>query len=111
MHIGPSTAITQQQFTGIKWGDPQKAAKDLLLAVFGRAVLRTHSYTGRQSNAFADKPAKPQLNVANVSDVISELTFSPLNHNVPEFGGNPLGSCSIVPLHCHNSFVISSKFY
>ncbi|XP_076131061.1 uncharacterized protein LOC143140002 [Alosa pseudoharengus] len=75
VHIGPSTSITQLQYGSIKWFNAKKATKDLLLAVFGRSILASHSYTGKQSNAFRAKAAKPQLNPVKVSDIINYITI------------------------------------
>ncbi|CAM4572459.1 unnamed protein product [Leuciscus chuanchicus] len=72
VRIGPNTSIGAEQFGHMKWTDAKKAAKDLLVAVFGRATLATHCYTGKSSNAFKDKEAKPQLEAQKVSDIIGE---------------------------------------
>ena len=72
VRIGPNTSIGAEQFGHMKWTDAKKAAKDLLVAVFGRATLATHCYTGTSSNAFKDKEAKPQLEAQKVSDIIGE---------------------------------------
>ncbi|XP_041920663.1 protein insensitive-like isoform X2 [Alosa sapidissima] len=74
VHIGPSTSITQLQYGSVKWFNAKKATKDLLLAVFARSILASHSYTGKQSNAFRTKAAKPQLNPVKVSDIINYIT-------------------------------------
>ncbi|XP_048119131.1 uncharacterized protein LOC125307282 isoform X2 [Alosa alosa] len=74
VHIGLSTSITQHQYGSIKWFNAKKATKDLLLAVFGRSILASHSYTGKQSNAFRTKAAKPQLNPVKVGDIINYIT-------------------------------------
>ncbi|KAK7156847.1 hypothetical protein R3I94_006786 [Phoxinus phoxinus] len=73
VRIGPNTSIGAEQFGHMKWTDAKKAAKDLLVAVFGRATLATHCYTGKRSNAFKDKEAKPQLEAQKVSDIISYI--------------------------------------
>ncbi|XP_059369757.1 uncharacterized protein LOC132107634 [Carassius carassius] len=73
VRIGPNMSITAEQFAHVKWTDHKKATKDLLLAVFGRGVLATHCYTGRCSNAFKNKAAKPQLDSEKVSDIISYI--------------------------------------
>ncbi|XP_051558971.1 uncharacterized protein LOC127443933 [Myxocyprinus asiaticus] len=70
VRIGPNTIISAEDFAHVKWLDPKKATKDLLMAVFGRRTLATHCYTGKCSNAFKGKPAKPQLVPQNVSDII-----------------------------------------
>ncbi|KAK7163532.1 hypothetical protein R3I93_007553 [Phoxinus phoxinus] len=72
VRIVPNTSIGAEQFGHMKWTDAKKAAKDLLVAVFGRATLATHCYTGKRSNAFKDKESKPQLEAQKVSDIISE---------------------------------------
>ncbi|XP_041946205.1 BEN domain-containing protein 6-like isoform X3 [Alosa sapidissima] len=74
IHIGPTVKITATQYAHIKWSDPRKATKDLLMAVFGRQVLATHSYTGKLSNAFLGRQPKPQLNSAKTSDILNYIT-------------------------------------
>ncbi|XP_076126791.1 uncharacterized protein LOC143142049 [Alosa pseudoharengus] len=74
IHIGPTVKITATQYAHIKWSDPRKATKDLLMAVFGRQVLATHSYTGKLSNAFLERQPKPQLNSAKTSDILNYIT-------------------------------------
>ncbi|XP_041957377.1 early boundary activity protein 2-like isoform X2 [Alosa sapidissima] len=74
IHIGPTVKITATQYGHIKWSDPRKATKDLLMAVFGRQVLATHSYTGELSNAFLGRQPKPQLNSAKTSDILNYIT-------------------------------------
>ncbi|KAF4106749.1 hypothetical protein G5714_012739 [Onychostoma macrolepis] len=71
--IGPNTSITADQFAHIKWTEPKKATKDLLIAVFGRETISTHCYTGKSSNAFKNKAAKLQLDSLKVSDIISYI--------------------------------------
>ncbi|KAK2906447.1 hypothetical protein Q8A67_005432 [Cirrhinus molitorella] len=75
VRIGLNTSITAEQFARVKWTDPRKATKDLLMAVFGRITLSTHCYTGRCSNAFKDRTGKPPLESEKVSDIISESSF------------------------------------
>ncbi|XP_063050657.1 early boundary activity protein 2-like isoform X2 [Engraulis encrasicolus] len=74
VQIGPATQITASQYAHIKWNDPRKATKDLMLAAFGRQVLATHSYTGKSSNAFPGRDPKPQLNSAVTADIINYIT-------------------------------------
>ncbi|XP_062864603.1 early boundary activity protein 1-like [Trichomycterus rosablanca] len=71
--IGPNTAITSEQYANVKWTDPKKSTKDLLLAVFGRRKLATHTYTGKCSNAFRGREAKPQLDPDKVCDIINYI--------------------------------------
>ena len=45
----------------------------ILPMVWTREVLSTHSVSGRQSNARTGRDAKPQLDVAKVDSICSEL--------------------------------------
>ncbi|KAK1169908.1 protein insensitive-like [Acipenser oxyrinchus oxyrinchus] len=51
-------------------GDPKKATKELCCAVFGWKILATHSLTGKTSNAFRNKEAKPSLDPGKTADII-----------------------------------------
>ncbi|KAA0712499.1 hypothetical protein E1301_Tti021506 [Triplophysa tibetana] len=73
VRIGPNTSITAEQYGHVKWTDAKKATKDLLISVFGRRILATHCYTGKCSNAFKNKDAKPQLDPEKASDIISYI--------------------------------------
>ena len=42
------------------------------MAVFGRQVLASHCVTGRRSNAFKEKEAKPQLDPAKITDILGK---------------------------------------
>ena len=42
------------------------------MAVFGRQVLASLSVTGRRSNAFKEKEAKPQLDPAKITDILGK---------------------------------------
>ena len=75
MKIGPNTAIRSEQYALIRWGDGKKATKELAVAVFGRHTLATHSVTGRTSNAFREKDAKPQLDPAKIADIIGMINI------------------------------------
>nr|XP_021331036.1 uncharacterized protein LOC108183877 [Danio rerio] len=66
------------------------ATKDLLVAVFGRNTLGTHCYTGKCSNAFRGKAAKPRLDSEKVSDIIYveiEETFTVKQEDLQEQTG------------------------
>lgn len=58
----------------IIWDDakPEKAVKELCTVVFGREVLRTHSLTGKISNAHKGRIAKPALDTQKVQDLIGK---------------------------------------
>uniref|UniRef100_A0A2H1W4S7 SFRICE_002171 n=1 Tax=Spodoptera frugiperda TaxID=7108 RepID=A0A2H1W4S7_SPOFR len=56
--------------------EPEKysaATRHLLVAVFGREVLSTHSLTGKKSPAHQDKPAKQCLDPIKVGDIIKHV--------------------------------------
>ncbi|MGH0163530.1 UNVERIFIED_CONTAM: hypothetical protein FKN15_045367 [Acipenser sinensis] len=67
-----STSITSEQYSYINWGDPKKTTKELCCAVFGRKTLATHSLTGKTSDAFRSKEAKPPLDSGKTADDICE---------------------------------------
>ncbi|KAL4711544.1 hypothetical protein ACJJTC_000560 [Scirpophaga incertulas] len=58
----------------IDWSSYTSATRHLLQAVFSRNVLATHSLTGKQSPAFANKPAKKRLDQKIVSDIVSTVS-------------------------------------
>ncbi|XP_050348186.1 protein insensitive-like [Nymphalis io] len=49
------------------------ATRQLLQAVFPRRILATHSLTGKQSPAFANKPPKKQLDPKLVDDIVNTV--------------------------------------
>src|SRR6266487_3576398 len=71
--IGPNTTVPASEYETINFANPRRAVQDLLETVFGRETLRTHSLSGRPSNAFKGIPAKPQLNPKNVADIIQHV--------------------------------------
>ncbi|KAJ8273301.1 hypothetical protein GJAV_G00100000 [Gymnothorax javanicus] len=71
--IGPNTTITLDQYAKIRWGDSKKATRECCIAVFGRQVLASHSVTGKSSNAFKGKEAKPPLDPVKLSDIIGYI--------------------------------------
>ncbi|XP_067624906.1 protein insensitive [Eurosta solidaginis] len=71
--IGPNnTRIPTEIFDAIDWEDPSAATRTLLLALFDRQTLATHSMTGRPSPAFkyTNKPIKEGLNQLTIKDII-----------------------------------------
>ncbi|KAJ0174559.1 hypothetical protein K1T71_009667 [Dendrolimus kikuchii] len=67
------TLIHADQYKKIKWKSFTIATRTLLLALFPRRVLATHSLTGKRSPAFQNKPAKMCLDPKIISDVILEV--------------------------------------
>ncbi|XP_059052696.1 uncharacterized protein LOC131847220 [Achroia grisella] len=59
----------------IDWNSYTTATRQLLQAVFSRKVLATHSLTGKQSPAFADKPAKKRLDSRLVDDIVKTVSL------------------------------------
>ncbi|KAI5638420.1 BEN domain-containing protein [Phthorimaea operculella] len=68
------TLIHKDQYRKVNWKSYTIATRTLLLAVFPRRILATHSLTGKRSPAFQNKPAKMCLDPKIVSDVIIEIT-------------------------------------
>ncbi|XP_075980197.1 uncharacterized protein LOC142979253 isoform X1 [Anticarsia gemmatalis] len=67
------TLIHRDKFKKIKWKSYTVATRTLLLAVFPRRILATHSLTGKRSPAFQNKPPKMCLDPKKISDVIMEV--------------------------------------
>ncbi|XP_026496008.2 uncharacterized protein LOC113400584 [Vanessa tameamea] len=57
----------------IDWTSHTSATRQLLQAVFPRRILATHSLTGKQSPAFANKPPKKQLDPKLVDDIVNTV--------------------------------------
>ncbi|XP_050348085.1 early boundary activity protein 2-like isoform X4 [Nymphalis io] len=57
----------------IDWTSHTSATRRLLQAVFPRRILATHSLTGKQSPAFANKPPKKQLDPKLVDDIVNTV--------------------------------------
>ncbi|KAF9411275.1 hypothetical protein HW555_009889 [Spodoptera exigua] len=74
MPIGSGrTLVPQRKFRKVKWTSYTVATRTLLVAVFPRRVLATHSLSGKKSPAFLNKPPKDCLNEQIVDDVILEV--------------------------------------
>ncbi|CAH1639228.1 unnamed protein product [Spodoptera littoralis] len=69
------TLVHKDKFKNVNWKSYTIATRSLLLAVFPRRILATHSLTGKKSPAFLHKPAKMSLDPQVVSDVVSEIMY------------------------------------
>ncbi|KOB73596.1 Uncharacterized protein OBRU01_10577 [Operophtera brumata] len=69
-----ATLAIKERFSKVNWKSYTIATRTLLLAVFPRRILATHSLTGKRSPAFQNKPAKMCLDPKIISDVIMEIT-------------------------------------
>ncbi|XP_022822925.1 uncharacterized protein LOC111353936 [Spodoptera litura] len=68
------TLVHKDKYKNVNWKSYTIATRSLLLAIFSRQVLATHSLSGKKSPAFLHKPAKRSLDPQAVSDVIYEIT-------------------------------------
>ena len=66
--------LTKGQYATIK---QKSTLKDFVYSIMGmlwtREVMCTHSITGKTSNAFKDKDAKPQLDAEKVKSICGKL--------------------------------------
>ncbi|CAB3230839.1 unnamed protein product [Arctia plantaginis] len=67
------TMIHKDQYKKINWKSYTTATRSLLVALFPRKVLATHSLTGKPSPAFRNKAAKMCLDQNKISAVIMEV--------------------------------------
>lgn len=75
--IGPNnTCVPASVFENINWSVSSLATRKLLVAIFDRETLATHSMTGKPSPAFKDqhKPLKQMLDPAKIQDIIFAVT-------------------------------------
>ncbi|XP_011212489.2 protein insensitive [Bactrocera dorsalis] len=71
--IGPNnTRVPTKIYDSINWENASMATRKLMIGVFDRFTLATHSMTGKPSPAFKDhnKPLKKRLNPLKVQDII-----------------------------------------
>ncbi|XP_058177094.1 uncharacterized protein LOC131293032 [Anopheles ziemanni] len=71
------TRIKQEALQMINWSNYKSATRKLLMEVFGREKLATHSLSGRPSPALrsnTEKPIKDRLEANMVADVIEIVT-------------------------------------
>lgn len=75
--IGPNnTCVPARLFENINWSVSSLATRKLLVAIFDRETLATHSMTGKPSPAFKDqhKPLKQMLDPLKIQDIIFAVT-------------------------------------
>ncbi|XP_013112633.1 protein insensitive [Stomoxys calcitrans] len=75
--IGPNnTRIPAKTYEGMNWNSASIATRKLLMAIFDRKTLATHSMTGKPSPAFKDhgKPLKQMLDPMVIQDIIFAVT-------------------------------------
>ena len=75
--LGPNnTRIPAKVYEGISWTSASIATRKLLMAIFDRKTLATHSMTGKPSPAFKDhgKPLKQMLDPLVIADIIFTVT-------------------------------------
>ncbi|KAM8718050.1 hypothetical protein ACLKA7_004711 [Drosophila subpalustris] len=75
--IGPNnTCVPAHVFENINWSVSSLATRKLLVAIFDRETLATHSMTGKPSPAFKDqhKPLKQMLDPHKIQDIIFAVT-------------------------------------
>ncbi|EDW54016.1 protein insensitive [Drosophila sechellia] len=75
--IGPNnTCVPASVFENINWTVCSLATRKLLVSIFDRETLATHSMTGKPSPAFKDqdKPLKRMLDPGKIQDIIFAVT-------------------------------------
>uniref|UniRef100_A0A336LU01 CSON007952 protein n=1 Tax=Culicoides sonorensis TaxID=179676 RepID=A0A336LU01_CULSO len=75
--IGPNnTKIQGDVYKSIDWSSYKAATRKLLVTLFPREILATHSLTGRPSPAFHDRnrPAKDRLDQNIIGDIVYAVT-------------------------------------
>ncbi|CAH1639233.1 unnamed protein product [Spodoptera littoralis] len=68
------TLLHRDKFVKLKWDSYSAATRSLLVAVFGKETLATHSLTGKKSPIYPDRPPKECLDPTKVNDIIVEVT-------------------------------------
>lgn len=69
--IGPGrTLVSRHVYQSIDWNSHTGATRKLLMEMFPRKILATHSLTGKSSPAFTNKPAKLCLDPRKVADIV-----------------------------------------
>lgn len=78
--IGPNnTMVKKQVLRAINWNNYKAATRKLLMTLFTREKLASHTLTGRPSPAFMGdraKPVKDKLDQTIITDIISIITRS-----------------------------------
>ncbi|GAB0097082.1 hypothetical protein DMENIID0001_126780 [Sergentomyia squamirostris] len=75
------TRVPANVLQGINWACFSVATRRILVAVFSRKILATHSLSGKPSPAFLDRNAKKQLDPLKIQDIVQ---FVAKNSNVSE---------------------------
>ncbi|CAG9112121.1 unnamed protein product [Plutella xylostella] len=65
------TLVPKHILNQIDWNSYTMATRKLLMSVFPRRTLATHSLTGKSSPAFMNKPAKLCLDPVKVNDIVT----------------------------------------
>ena len=74
--FGPNTFITKAQYQVVKSkGTLKEYVYSIMGMLWSRETLCTHSMTGRVSNAFKEKEAKPQLDKEKVQGICGKLLY------------------------------------
>lgn len=68
------TEVPAHVLRSIKWDSYKSATRKLLITLFSRDMLATHSLTGRPSPAFADRKVKDKLDQNMIQDIIQIVT-------------------------------------
>ncbi|XP_077290942.1 uncharacterized protein LOC143914556 [Arctopsyche grandis] len=68
------TLVPYHIYSQINWNSYSFATRKLLMAVFPRRTLATHSLTGKSSPAFTSRPPKMQLDAKKIADIIITVT-------------------------------------
>jgi hypothetical protein len=69
-NIGVGTLVPTELIRSLNWSNPRGVATRLLVELFDRETLKTHSLYGRASNAFPQLIRKPALDAEKINDII-----------------------------------------
>ncbi|KPI99886.1 hypothetical protein RR46_04860 [Papilio xuthus] len=70
-----SVLVPHKLLEDLDWSSYTSVTRQLLQAVFPRRVLATHSLSGKQSPAFANKPPKKRLDPKLVDDIVDTVSL------------------------------------
>lgn len=68
------TQISQTVYDSINWMSYTAATRKLLITLFPRKMLATHSLTGKPSPAFQTRETKMRLNPTIISDIVEIIS-------------------------------------
>lgn len=76
------TKIDRKVFESINWGSYKAVTRKLLISLFPRDILASHSLTGRPSPAFHDRnrPAKDKLDQNIIADIVTTVVKHVRHH-------------------------------